>query len=260
LLHYKAAELDFPTNWGVMLIAPVVDRVSIVLLGNFNPAIFTPAWFAQNQLVSREDSDKADVKVVHPDYSQFTVGELTISVEHQRFIVACDAPRYDMVKDLAIGAFGNVLFHTPLRGIGINREFHFDAGSFLARDAVGARLAPREAWGDWGPYLQNDGKDLAEFGGLLSISLREMHLKSEFRGFVQADLQPSMLPQLGTSGIFMVVNNHYEIKSEGAGKSTDRMVMLLEQEWGAANTKCEFILEQIQKLTLECIEMVSKKK
>ena len=37
-----------------MRIEPEISGVSVVLLGDFNPAIFTPAWFALHGLLPEE--------------------------------------------------------------------------------------------------------------------------------------------------------------------------------------------------------------
>ena len=37
----------------VMRIEPEISGVAVVLLGDFNPAIFTPAWFAMHELLPR---------------------------------------------------------------------------------------------------------------------------------------------------------------------------------------------------------------
>ena len=40
-----------------MRIEPEISDVSVVLLGDFNPAIFTPAWFALHGLLPERVAD-----------------------------------------------------------------------------------------------------------------------------------------------------------------------------------------------------------
>jgi hypothetical protein len=47
-----------------------LDTVSVVLLGAFNPAIFQPMWFAAQELLSREDAENANLKVIHNDLTK----------------------------------------------------------------------------------------------------------------------------------------------------------------------------------------------
>ena len=47
-----------------MRIDPEISGVGIVVLGSFNPAIFTPAWFALHGLLPKSVADSADLKRV----------------------------------------------------------------------------------------------------------------------------------------------------------------------------------------------------
>ena len=48
-----------------MRIEPEISGVSVVLLGDFNPAIFTPAWFALHDLLPESVADDADLRIAH---------------------------------------------------------------------------------------------------------------------------------------------------------------------------------------------------
>ena len=45
---------------------------SIVLLGSFNPRIFTPYWFVHNGIAIEVEGDTANVNIIHPEISNFT--------------------------------------------------------------------------------------------------------------------------------------------------------------------------------------------
>jgi hypothetical protein len=47
------------------------DLVSIVLVGNFNPAIFQPAWLAAKGLIRESEASAAVVEVIHPELAQY---------------------------------------------------------------------------------------------------------------------------------------------------------------------------------------------
>ena len=55
-----------------MRVDPEISGVSVVLLGNFNPAIFTPAWFALHDLLPRQATDNAELQVAHPGLTLFS--------------------------------------------------------------------------------------------------------------------------------------------------------------------------------------------
>jgi hypothetical protein len=40
---------------------------SVVLLGNFNPKIFHPAWFGAQQLIGKQEEEGSKVEIVHSD-------------------------------------------------------------------------------------------------------------------------------------------------------------------------------------------------
>ena len=59
--------------------------VSIVLVGNFNPAIFTPSWFALCDLLPKKVADSAELVIAHPEITQFRADWLTLEVSKGNF-------------------------------------------------------------------------------------------------------------------------------------------------------------------------------
>ena len=49
-----------------MKIEPEISGASVVLVGNFNPAILTPAWFELNGLLPEGTAEGADLHLAHP--------------------------------------------------------------------------------------------------------------------------------------------------------------------------------------------------
>jgi hypothetical protein len=233
-----------------MKIAPILDRTAAVLVGNLNPAIFTPAWFQLNGVISPEDAAGATVHVIHPELAQFDMGVFNIMVDTQKFMVSCTTTHHEMTRDLIIATFGAVLMHTPISAIGINREIHFDTGDFWVRNAVGDQLAPKGAWGDWASELDNTGKSPTQAGGLASMTMRQARL-GEIPGYILATIQPSQLPQLREQGIYIGINNHYDlngVNKAGSETGVDKLIWAIETDWSSALTKSEFICDQIQTL------------
>lgn len=230
-----------------------VDHASVVLIGRFNPAIFSPSWLALNDLVSKPDADRAQIQIIHPEVAQFEVGELKVVSQLKKFSAACASSRREMIRDLIVGVFGQILVHTPIYAVGINREIHFSAGSLSVRDLVGDRLAPKSAWGQWGEDLKNKlDDDILQLGGLASMTMQQQRRNERRSGHIQATVQPSGVPSLGTSGIFLGVNNHYKIANEGDPVTSNQLLELLEEEWDEANAKSEFIFDQICSLVDQC--------
>ena len=63
-----------------MRVDPEISGVSVVLLGNFNPAIFTPAWFALHDLLPRQATDNAELQVAHPGLTLFSTEWLYLKI------------------------------------------------------------------------------------------------------------------------------------------------------------------------------------
>ena len=55
-----------------MRIAPEISGAAIVLLGDFNPAILTPAWFAMHELLPKAVADSANMEVAHRQATVFS--------------------------------------------------------------------------------------------------------------------------------------------------------------------------------------------
>ena len=66
-------------------VKPELEDVSVVLVGSFNPAIFHPTWFAREKLIQQEEADRADIKIVSPEVSVFSIGWLQLEVTLDRF-------------------------------------------------------------------------------------------------------------------------------------------------------------------------------
>lgn len=243
-----------------MRISPSVDRVTFTVVGHFNPAIFSPSWFALNELVGKNEADQASVQVIHPEVCQISVGQFQIYADLNRFTASCDANYHLMARDLAIGTFGNFLVHTPITAMGINREVHFDTGDFWIRDEVGNRLAPKEAWGAWGQEISGLKEATNNHGGMMRIAMQQPRLNFRCPSYIQTEVQPSQHPDLQRSGIYMLVNNHYQLSSTATPAPIKDVMDTLESEWEPAIEKADFIIDQIQCLTESCKKELAEKR
>ena len=119
---------------------------SIVIIGNFNPAIFHPSWFSANNLLPKEETEQATDLAISNELAMFNASEIQVQIEPVRFgVTTKDANKSPVLRDLAMGCF-LLLEHTPLKAIGLNMEFQFDLESIEKRTAIGERLAPKNHW------------------------------------------------------------------------------------------------------------------
>lgn len=81
-------------------------NIVIVILGDFNPAIFHPAWFAMQELVRPQEADAAEIQLVHPDATIFQIDWGRIHVMRERFQARTSQESYfEPLRDLVIGVF-----------------------------------------------------------------------------------------------------------------------------------------------------------
>ena len=124
-----------------MRIEPEISGVNVVLIGDFNPAIFTPAWFALHSLLPKGTADNAELQVAHQQVTKFSTDWLHLQVGLERFLVETSQAPYIRLRDLVVRVFKDHLYHTPLKAFGINRNVHFRVGSLAERDRIGRTLA-----------------------------------------------------------------------------------------------------------------------
>ena len=85
---------------------PEFSGLNIVLLGDFNPKIFQPAWFAAEGLLQKKETDRAKIEVFHHEISIFELDWLRLQVTRERFAVeTTQEPYYEPLRDLVLGTF-----------------------------------------------------------------------------------------------------------------------------------------------------------
>jgi hypothetical protein len=128
--------------------APIceIEGAAVVLLGNFNPALVHPAWLARHKLVRDSEADAADVNLVRPELSVFSVGPFRVEAQPERFTVMVDdLGNLGPLQDLVSSVF-TILGQTPITKFGLNRHMHFRMESADSWHKVGHTLAPKKAW------------------------------------------------------------------------------------------------------------------
>lgn len=127
-------------------IQPSTNSVSIVLLGQFNPAIFQPFWFSENGLIRKEAAADAEIAVIHRDATRFAFENTLVEVTHEKakFETSDPAAVY-VLRDLVAGTF-SILEHTPISKFGFNSNKVFYFQSEKEWDEYGHHYAPKESW------------------------------------------------------------------------------------------------------------------
>ena len=195
------------------VITPELQAVSVVLVGDFNPKIFQPAWFASQEMIWKSEADDAKIDIIHHEVTSFSLDWVKLAVTAERFSVTSESEsHYDVMRDLVINCFA-LLKHTPIRLMGINRTMHFRMSSEDAVNSLGFRLVPPEPW-----------QSLLPSGAMRSLTMESLRKQPE--GYIRVEVEPSAKIN---PGIFIAVNHHYII-----GKGAEEVVSLLQHEWASS--------------------------
>jgi hypothetical protein len=213
---------------------------SIVLLGGFNPTIFTPEWFARYEIATEAEKNDSTVNIIHPEISNFKLGSKLILVDLTRFSVESTEAPWIALMDFVTKTFGQFLSHTPINRVGINRHVHFGVGSEENRNRIGRLLAPTSVWGEWGKRINSAPQ--SQRGGFTNLTMRE----SREGGWIQATVQPSVLIK-GNSGIFVNVNDDYILSAEET-KNASAAMQLVSKVFDVSVVESEWIIDQLMAL------------
>lgn len=125
---------------------------SIVVVGDFNPAIISPGWLARNGLIgeddakaAREDQNYGKTLLVSHQVTNFETSWFTLQVLENQFSLTNKEALSTAFKDLAVGIF-QLLSHTPANAVGLNFMAHFKLGDKDEYHRVGDKLAPKSIW------------------------------------------------------------------------------------------------------------------
>lgn len=124
-----------------------VEEMTVVLIGDFNPKIFHPMWFAHHNVLREAEAMEARIEVVHADVSSFTTEWLTVQVMRDRFTAAVKADVYrPHLGDLVRNVF-TLLGHSPVRQMGLNASFRVHFKSTDDWHSFGHFIVPKSCWG-----------------------------------------------------------------------------------------------------------------
>jgi hypothetical protein len=195
---------------------PEIQGISVVWLGDFNPKIFQPAWFAAVDLVRKQEAEEANIEIIHPEVVSFSLEWLILQVTRERFFVSTSQePYYEVVRDLVLGTF-TLLRHTPIHKMGINMDMHFRMRSEDAWHAFGHRLAPKDLW-----------QGILENPGMRSLTM-EGGRPDGCKGYIRVKVEPS---ERVHPGVYVNINDHYEVADPKSVVGNDEIRILFERSW-----------------------------
>lgn len=202
---------------------------SIVAVGNFNPAIFSPDWLERNDLMGEGDADTAREgsqgrpMIVSKQVATFETEWFALQVLDNQFSLTSKSAVTPAFKDLAVGIF-QLVPHTPVVAVGLNFMGHFKLTSEDAYHRVGDVLAPKEIW----EALYPD-----ESAGLADLTIRIQHgtrsQPSETKDEKRISVQPSSKIRFG---VYMSYNDHYVVRdTEDDLRPAERVATIIDKQW-----------------------------
>ncbi|MCY4165203.1 MAG: hypothetical protein OXF03_03540 [Gammaproteobacteria bacterium] len=203
-----------------MRIEPDIAGTQIVLLGAFNPAIFTPAWFALHGLLSEAESESAKLEIAHNQVTHFRADWFNLQVTQDRFLIDTTQAPHVRIRDQVLRIFGEYLSHTPVTALGINSNIHGRARNKEEWNRIGTTLAPPSAWGPWCGKLDLDG----ESAGMKSLMMSQLAPADRPEGSaINVTVEPSTQMGPGQPGVFVGINHHFV--TEGGNSDSSRGLM-----------------------------------
>ena len=181
-----------------------VEEVSVIMLGDFNPTIFQPMWFAKEGLLRDSEATDAKITVVHQDVTGFSTDWFALQVTRDQFSASIKADAYiPHFSDLVRGVFQK-LTHTPVRKMGINIQEKVRFKSEEDWHAFGHFLLPKSPW-----------KGVAGKVGMRSVQMQCQGRDDAYKGFLLVIVEPQLATK---SDAMMRVNDHYEVADEAEQK------------------------------------------
>lgn len=202
------------------------DIASIVLIGSFNPGIFQPSWFEAKGLIQGIETEGAKIEMISNDIAIFTLAWLRIEVVGERFTArTSDESKFGPLRDLVAAVF-QLLEHTPIRNIGLNREITFELDSEDAWHRVGHTLAPKNIWNK---YVKTPG--------LMHLMIKAER-EDDRDGAVNVQVRPSLLAR---KSVICDVNDHIDI-GDGTGLDASEII---QNEWDKSQERALKIISGV---------------
>lgn len=206
---------------------------SIVAVGDFNPAIFSPDWMERNKLIGESDANSvregrtAKSLIVSHQVATFETKWFVLQVLENQFSLTSKDALSPALRDLAVSIF-QLVPHTPVTAVGLNFLAHYKLASESEYHRVGDVLAPKDIW----TALYPD-----EMAGLADLTVRIQRgsrgQPTKTNDEKRIAIQPSNLIKFGA---FLSYNDHHDLSTAGENdvKSGERVAALIDSQWEAS--------------------------
>lgn len=216
-----------------------------MLVGNFNPAIFSPAWLNRVGLIKDAVAEDAEVQIIHSELTVLKFGAMEIQIGPSRLTVSTPEVPFVRIQEFTTDLLGKVLPQTPIQFAGINFEEHFLAPSPKHRMALGRMLAPTKPWGEWGKKLEAGNKDTPS--GLIRLVMQETKPGGR-EGSFSVEVGPS--DEINKyQAVKVKTNDHFEVEETKFATSAEVTANTLADEFDRSHRKAFGMFSHIRELT-----------
>ena len=178
---------------------PKKIEFNCTLVGDFNPAIFHPAWIEKANVFPVSVINKAEIKIVHSQVTQLKISEIDFFIESGIFQASTrDERESDILKDSLIGIFERIE-ETPIKALGINWSGIFSLETEKKWHSLGHILAPKDLW-----------NKICDQPGMKKLVMKAKNPYEE-NGCLHFDITSLSLPQ-SQFGVSVNVNNHFSFE------------------------------------------------
>lgn len=211
----------------------VQHEIALVVLGAFNPSIFHPSWFAQEDLIRQEEVDAAKIEIIHPEVAAFQLDWLLLQVTRDRLAFHSNREsHYEATRDLLTGTL-DLLRHMPTRALGVNHDLVLEYETQDHFNQLGWKLVPEDRWT---AVLQRPGM----------VRVEEQGERTDGHdGYVRVRVEPILD---GGTRVLCEVNDHFNLSQDNMPSSTVAIGKLLNEEWRNISERATHILQYVEGL------------
>lgn len=204
---------------------------SIVAVGDFNPAIFSPDWLERNKLIgegdaatAREGSQGRPLLVSH-QVTTFESEWFALQVLENQFSLTSKGVLTPAFKDLATGIF-QLVPHTPISAVGLNFVGHFKLANMGEYHKIGDVLAPKDIWAALYP------DELT--AGMAQITIRFQRGTRDKPADTKDEKRITVQPSRNIShGVSLAFNDHHDLTVATDRELTpaEQVAIIVDTQW-----------------------------
>ncbi len=210
-----------------------IRTLSIVFLGDFNPAIFQPFWLAEKKMIREQEAHDAKVDIIHNEITRIDLDWVKIDIQRNRFeMKTVQVPYFEPLRDLCVSIF-EILKETPIKVLGINHIYAYALRDEATFFKFGNVLAPLDNWTEF----MNEPR-------LLQIEIVENNRLDKLKGHYRIKIQPSEQKLATPFGLTININDQFSL-AEGDQGRRGEIIDMLKRNWDNSFTRADSVTEKI---------------